>query len=227
MEYFAALLTSVKNKLTNAAVYLNECRQLGIDVAVPDINRSRSDFTPQPAANGAGPGSIVYGLSAVRNVGSGFAAKVIAERDAGGPYASFANFIERVEMETLNKGTLESMIKAGTFDSVGHRRKSLIAVYSDIVDMTVRVRREHDAGVMSLFGEQDQGPTFDDRPRSATPNTPGWRSWRTRRRCSASTSLTTHSRGWRITSAAAPTARWRTCSRFSLARTRSTAPSAA
>ena len=164
VEYFAALLTSVKNKLENAAVYLNECRQRGIEVAVPDVNRSDSDFTPEPDLDGGTPGRIVYGLSAVRNVGEGFVTKVIAERDPNGPFASFADFVERVDLEVLNKRTLESLIKAGAFDSLGHRRQGLMTVYSDIVDMTVRKRREHDAGVMSLFGEQSGGPSFDDRP---------------------------------------------------------------
>ena len=164
VEYFAALLTSVKNKLENAAVYLNECRQRGIQVAVPDINRSDSDFTPAPDLDSGAPGRIVYGLAAVRNVGEGFVARVIDERASGGPYASFADFVERVDLEVLNKRTIESLIKAGAFDSLGHRRKGLMQVYEAIVDMTVRKRREHEAGVMSLFGEQTEGPSFDDRP---------------------------------------------------------------
>ena len=164
VEYFAALLTSVKSKLENAAVYLNECRQRGIEVAVPDLNRSDSDFTPEPDLDGAAPGRIVYGLSAVRNVGEGFVSKVISERDSGGPYASFADFVERVDLEVLNKRTLESLIKAGAFDSLGHKRQGLMTVYNGIVDMTVRKRREHEAGVMSLFGQQSDGPSFDDRP---------------------------------------------------------------
>ena len=173
VEYLAALLTSVKSKLENASVYLNECRLQGIEVLVPDVNRSASDFTPTPTprdgdgtdgADGAGPGRIVYGLSAVRNVGEGVVERVIAERDANGPYASFVDFTERVDIEVLNKRTVESLIKAGAFDSLGHPRKGLLHVHEAIIDMTVRERREHDAGVMSLFGEQSDGPAFDDRP---------------------------------------------------------------
>ena len=186
VEYLAALLTSVKGKLENASVYLNECRLQGIEVQVPDINRSASDFTPMPddgaqseaagssdsadgtdSANGhepAGPGRIVYGLSAVRNVGEGVVERVIAERNDNGPYESFVDFTERVDLEALNKRTVESLIKAGAFDSLGHPRKGLLQVHESIIDMTVRERREHDAGVMSLFGEQSDGPAFDDRP---------------------------------------------------------------
>ena len=164
VEYFAALLTSVKNKLENAAVYLNECRQRSIEVDVPDINRSDSYFTPEPELHGTDPGRIVYGLSAVRNVGEGFVARVIEERSANGPFASFGDFVERIDLEVLNKRTLESLIKAGAFDSLGHKRRGLTQVYEPIVDMTVRKRREYEAGVMSLFGEQAEGPSFDDRP---------------------------------------------------------------
>ena len=168
VEYLAALLTSVKRKLENASVYLNECRLRGIEVQVPDINRSASDFTPVPhdGALGAeaGPGRIVYGLSAVRNVGEGVVERVIAEREANGPYSSFVEFVERVDIEVLNKRTVESLIKAGAFDALDHPRKGLLNVHEAIIDMTVRKRREHEAGVMSLFGEQSDGPSFDDRP---------------------------------------------------------------
>ncbi len=167
VEYLAALLTSVKSKLENASVYLNESRLRGIEVQVPDINRSASDFTPVPHDDheaAAGPGRIVYGLSAVRNVGEGIVERVITERDSNGPYASFVDFVERVDMEALNKRTIESLIKAGAFDSLDHPRKGLLQAHEAIIDMTVRKRREHEAGVMSLFGEQSDGPSFDDRP---------------------------------------------------------------
>ena len=170
VEYLAALLTSVKSKLENASVYLNESRLRGIEVQVPDINRSASDFTPVPHDDrkaAAGPGRIVYGLSAVRNVGEGIVERVIAERDSNGPYASFLDFVERVDMEVLNKRTIESLIKAGAFDSLDHPRKGLLQAHEAIIDLTVRKRREHEAGVMSLFGEQSGGPSFDDRPEVA------------------------------------------------------------
>ena len=178
VEYLAALLTSVKTKLESAAVYLNECRLMGITVEVPDINRSESDFTPVPnpewdggpyapgsdPKGGTSPGNIVFGLSAIRNVGEGIVEKILAARSEGGPFESFVDFVERVELEALNKRTIESLIKGGAFDSLGHPRKGLLQVYEQIIDLTVQRRKEHDMGVMSLFGDLDDGPTFDERP---------------------------------------------------------------
>jgi DNA polymerase-3 subunit alpha len=166
VEYLSALLTSVKSKLESAAVYLNECRTMGIEVTVPDVNRSASDFTPEPdlTPDPVSPGRIVFGLSAIRNVGEGLVAKILAEREATGPFESFLDFVERVDTEALNKRTIESLIKAGAFDSLGHPRKGLLQVHEQIIDLTVQRRREHDMGVMSLFGELDGGPAFDERP---------------------------------------------------------------
>ncbi len=178
VEYLSALLTSVKTKLESAAVYLNECRLMGITVEVPDINRSESDFTPGPnpewdggpyrpgsdPKGGTSPGDIVFGLSAIRNVGEGIVEKILAAREAAGPFESFVDFVERVEIEALNKRTIESLIKGGAFDSLGHPRKGLLQVYEQIIDLTVQRRKEHDMGVMSLFGDLDEGPTFDERP---------------------------------------------------------------
>ncbi|MGY6500195.1 MAG: DNA polymerase III subunit alpha [Acidimicrobiales bacterium] len=163
VEYFAALLTSVKSNLDKAAVYLNECRQMGITVLVPDVNVSESDFTAVPDPDGGRLGSIPFGLSAVRNVGEGLVSHIVAEREANGPYADFFDFCERVDMTVLNKRTLESLIKAGGFDSMGHSRKGLLAVFERIIDITVARRRERDMGVMTLFGESDDGPVFDER----------------------------------------------------------------
>ncbi|MEM9202788.1 MAG: DNA polymerase III subunit alpha [Actinomycetota bacterium] len=178
VEYLSALLTSVKTKLESAAVYLNECRLMGITVEVPDINRSESDFTPVPNhgwdgapyvsgtnPKGGEPGNIVFGLSAIRNVGEGIVEKILAARNEGGPFESFVDFVERVELDALNKRTIESLIKGGAFDSLGHPRKGLLQVYEQIIDLTVQRRKEHDMGVMSLFGSlDDEGPTFDERP---------------------------------------------------------------
>jgi len=178
IEYLSALLTSVKSKLESAAVYLNECRLMGITVEVPDINRSESDFTPVPNAAWDGspyasgsnpkgevsPGNIVFGLSAIRNVGEGVVEKIIAAREADGPFESFVDFVERVEIDALNKRTIESLIKGGAFDSLGHPRKGLLQVYEQIIDLTVQRRKEHDMGVMSLFGDLDGRPAFDERP---------------------------------------------------------------
>jgi DNA polymerase III subunit alpha len=160
VEYLAALLTSVKTNLDKAAVYLNECRQMGIQVLVPDVNVSHSDFV----ARGS---TIPFGLSAVRNVGEGLVALIIEEREENGPYADFYDFCERVDTGVLNKRTIESLIKAGGFDSMGHPRKGLLEVFEQIVDQTCARRRERDMGVMTLFGEagDDGTSAFDERPK--------------------------------------------------------------
>lgn len=163
VEYMAALLTSVKSNLDKAGVYLNECRILGIEVVVPDINRARSDFNPVPDGDSGGPGQIVFGLSAVRNVGSGLVELIEAERDASGPFTDFYDFVERCDMGVLNKRTVESLIKAGSFDSLGHARQGLLHAHEQIIDHTLARRREHDMGVMSLFGTDETGPSFDER----------------------------------------------------------------
>jgi DNA polymerase-3 subunit alpha len=166
-EYLAALLTSVKANLDKAAIYLAECRTMGIEVVVPDVNRSVSDFTPviEVGPDGKEVRSIVFGLSAVRNVGSGLVELLLAERDANGPFVDFYDLCERVDFQVLNKKTLESLIKAGAFDSLGHPRQGLLQAFERIVDATVARRRERDMGVLSLFGEvEDAGGGFDERP---------------------------------------------------------------
>jgi DNA polymerase III subunit alpha len=181
-EYLAALLTSVKANLDKAAIYLAECRTMGISVEVPDINRSESDFTPVidtddagdetpgPSARGSGKPVIIFGLSAVRNVGEGLVAHIVAERDANGPFADFYDFCQRVDTQVLNKRTVESLIKAGAFDDVGHPRKGLLTVFEQIVDHTVARRRERDMGIMTLFGGGDDGGPGDDFERTAIPD---------------------------------------------------------
>ncbi len=166
VEYLACLLTSVKSSLERAAVYISECRAMGIRVLTPDINRSVTDFAalrPEDVPDGVAlalgsPGAITFGLSAVRNVGAGLVALLLQERDANGPFASFHDFVERVPEPVLNKRAVESLIKAGAFDSLGHPRKGLLGVFEHVTDTTLTRRRERDQGVMSLFGDWDGDP---------------------------------------------------------------------
>jgi DNA polymerase-3 subunit alpha len=130
---------------------------------VPDINLGRSDFAPVIGEDGSR--SIIFGLSAVRNVGEGLVELIVAERDANGPFADFYDFCERVNTTVLNKRTVESLIKAGSFDGCGHPRRGLLVVFEQVVDQIVARRRERDMGVMSLFGDLDTGGAvgFDER----------------------------------------------------------------
>ncbi len=163
-EYLAALLTSVKGDKDKSAVYLNECRQMEIPVLVPDINESAMDFVVRRTTTGVGAdgapvgvSAIRFGLSAVRNVGEGVVAKIIEARDEGGPFTDFYDLCERVDPSVLNKRTIESLIKAGAFDSLGHPRQGLFLVFEEIVDVILARRRERDAGIMSLFGDALSG----------------------------------------------------------------------
>ncbi len=174
VEYMACLLTSVKSNLDKAAVYLSDARATGVKVLTPDINRSITDFAalmpsevPFDVVLPAGsPGAITFGLSAIRNVGEGLVELLLRERDENGPYDSFHEYAERVPEAVLNKRTVESLIKAGAFDSLGHPRKGLLMVFEQIIDGTVVRRRERDQGVMSLFGDlgdDSVGGGFDER----------------------------------------------------------------
>ena len=180
-EYLASLLTSVKDDKDRSAPYLAECRNVGIQVRVPDINVSASDFTARIpdgiGSAGAGvpagcPGIIPFGLSAIRNVGEGLVAHIVAEREEGAPFGDFYDFCQRVDPMVLNKRAVESLIKAGAFDSLGHPRKGLMLVYEQIIDRTLARRRERDAGVMSLFDDPTTAgeASFDD-ARVAIPDT--------------------------------------------------------
>jgi DNA polymerase-3 subunit alpha len=169
VEYLAALLTSVKDDKDKTAVYLAECRNIGIEVLVPDINVSVSDFTAVRGAGAARKGAIPFGMSAVRNVGSGLVERIVIDRQANGPFKDFYDFCERVDPVVLNKRTVESLIKAGAFDSLGHPRQGLCLVFEQIVDRILARRREREQGVMSLFGEMSVpdssdggGAVFDD-----------------------------------------------------------------
>ncbi len=149
-EYLAALLTSVKDDKDKTAVYLSECRTMGLDVLVPDVNESLSDFSC------AGK-TIRFGLSAVRNVGEGLVGLIVNARNEGGPFTDFYDFCRRVHLSVLNKRTIEALIKGGAFDSLGepgsHQRKGLMEVFEAIIDNTVARRKEEEVGVMSLFGD--------------------------------------------------------------------------
>ena len=172
VEYFAALLTSVRDDKDKTAIYLSECRSRGITVHCPDINVSEADFTARvPPADGpeaGGTPSILFGLAAIRNVGEGLVAHIVAERNANGPFTDFWDFCRRVDPSVLNKRTLDSLIKAGAFDSLKHSRKGLTLVFETEVDRILARRREHDMGVMSLFGDDTaglDGASFDERAR--------------------------------------------------------------
>ncbi len=157
VQYLAALLTSVRDDKDKTAVYLADAANHGIAVLVPDVNRSMSDFAV--VASDDGGEQILFGLSAIRNVGEGLVAHIVAERERSGSYASFADFCLRVDVTVLNKRTVESLIKAGAFDSLGHSRKGLFEIYESTIDAALEKRKNADRGVTSLFDEPSDSET--------------------------------------------------------------------
>lgn len=153
-EYMAALMTIYMSNQDRLVEYINESRRMGIDVRLPDINKSDSHFTPYDD-------HILFGLSAVRNVGSAVVEQIIEARDRGGEFSDLMDFCDRVPPSVTNKKTLESLIKAGAFDSVEADRSLLLASYDAAVSTAQRRRREREEGQFSLFGENEVavGPT--------------------------------------------------------------------
>lgn len=147
-EFMAALLTYAGDDKDKKALYLGECRRMGMKVLVPDVNESGVDFTP--AASG-----IRFGLNAIAGIGPLPAQAVVTGR-ADGPYTSFADFLDRVPVEACTKPTVEALIKAGAFDSLGHTRRSLISIYEDAVGMSAQVKKKESIGVFDLFGAMEE-----------------------------------------------------------------------
>ncbi|HET8589624.1 MAG TPA: DNA polymerase III subunit alpha [Nakamurella sp.] len=145
-EYMAALLTSVGDDKDKMAVYLAECRTMGIKVLPPDVNASEKNF----ATVGT---DIRFGLSAIRNVGTGVVESLIRCRKDKGQYTDFADFLAKVDAVVCNKKVVESLIKAGAFDSLGHPRKGLLMVHAEAIDSVLSVKRAEAAGQFDLFGE--------------------------------------------------------------------------
>ncbi len=147
VEYMAALLTSFRDDKDKAAIYLNEARQMGITVGVPDVNESLADYAPSHRA----PMTILFGMAAVRNVGEALVEKIVGEREAGGPFGSVYDFVRRVDPAVLNRRTMESLIKAGTFDSLGVSRMGLLLAADELIEVTLNRRKDLSLGISTLF----------------------------------------------------------------------------
>ena len=148
-EYMAALLTSVKDDKDKMAIYLNECRRMKIQVLPPDVNESASNFTPVGR-------DIRFGLTAIRNVGGNVVDGIVSGREEKGRYADFNDFMEKVPALVCNKRVIESLIKAGAFDEMKHRRRALVAIHETAVDQYVDIKRNEAIGQDSLFGGLDE-----------------------------------------------------------------------
>jgi len=144
-EYMAALLTSVRDDKDKSALYLNESRRMGIKVLPPDVNFSNAEYTP-------GGSDIRFGLTAIRNIGENVVASIVKNRSEKGNYTSFSDFLAKVDGTVCNKKTIESLIKAGAFDSLGHSRKGLMSIYLEAIDSVMEEKRAQAIGQFDLFG---------------------------------------------------------------------------
>jgi len=153
-EYMAALLTSVRDDKDKSALYLNECRRMGIKVLPPDVNESQADYTPLGT-------DIRFGLTAIRNVGENVVASIVAKRQVSGKYESFGDFLAKVDATVCNKKTIEALIKGGAFDSLGHPRKGLTLIYLEAIDSVMEAKRAESIGQFDLFGSAPGGAKSD------------------------------------------------------------------
>jgi DNA polymerase III subunit alpha len=154
-EYMAALLTSVRDDKDKSAIYLAECRRMGIKVLPPCVNESDADFTPTGT-------DIRFGLTAIRNVGANVVASVVATRQAKGAFVDVGDFLKKVDAVVCNKRTIEGLIKGGAFDSLGHTRRGLINVYEAAVDAVLDTKRAEAIGQFDLFGSMGEAAPDDD-----------------------------------------------------------------
>ena len=151
-EYMAGLLTSVGDDKDKAAVYLADCRKLGITVLPPDVNESELNFTSVGT-------DIRFGLGAVRNVGANVVASLIATRIAKGRFTDFSDYLNKIDIGACNKKVTESLVKAGAFDSLKHARKGLFLVHSDAVESVLGTKKAEARGQFDLFGGGEDGET--------------------------------------------------------------------
>ena len=144
-EYMAALLTSVRDDKDKSALYLNEARRMGIKVLPPDVNESDSEYTPRGS-------DIRFGLTAIRNVGENVVLSIIENRKSKDRYTNFGDFLTKVDSLVCNKKTIESLIKAGAFDSLNHSRRGLMMVFLEALDAVSETKRAESIGQFDLFG---------------------------------------------------------------------------
>ena len=170
VEYMSAVLTSVKDDKDKKPFYLNACRLMGLEVLPPDVNESELDFSPVLGNER----QIRYGLSAVRNVGTGAVTQIIESRRSKGAFTGFADFCRKVDPGVLTKKVIESLVLAGAFDSLGYARRGLHE-HQEKVSAPIAAERKAEAlGQFSLFGGSERaaseidesvvrGPEFDKR----------------------------------------------------------------
>lgn len=144
LEYMAALLTANSGDKDKVQKYIATCMNMSIQIESPDINSSEVDFTP---ANG----KILFGLSAVRNVGENARHCILAARQEGGEFKSLADFCDRVDLGTVNRRTLQSLIYCGAFDKINPNRNQLTQDLEFVYDWAQSRARDRESGQGNLF----------------------------------------------------------------------------
>ena len=155
VEFMTALMTSIMGNTDKVVQYIKECNELGIQVLPPDVNRSMKAFSVEN-------GNIRFAMSAIKNVGENAVETIVSEREKGGEFTSLQNFVKRVSGQDVNKRLVESLFKAGAFDSVNPNRATLMANFEKIWDSTNNERRNNIEGQVSLFDSmQEPSSTVD------------------------------------------------------------------
>ena len=152
VEFMAALMTSCIENPSKVSEYILNCRQMGIQILPPDINKSEGNFSVEE-------GGIRYGLSAVKGIGKPVMDAIVAERETAGCFTSLKDFCQRLTGKEVNKRTIENFIKAGAFDGLGGTRKQFMMIYIQILDSVNQEKKSSMSGQMSLFdimGEEER-----------------------------------------------------------------------
>jgi DNA polymerase-3 subunit alpha len=156
-EYMAALLSSVLDNGAKIAEYTNECRDLGLSLLPPDVNESVAGFSVSGS-------NVRFGLAAIKGIGRSAVQQLVDEREQGGPFRSFEDFLRRMNGKDFNRRAVENLIRAGGFDSMGFRRKALVTAAPAMMDSISRETRDNIAGQMDLFGGWDDSPAAGTKP---------------------------------------------------------------
>lgn len=156
VEFMAALMTSVIDNSGKVSEYIYTCRQMGIEILPPDINKGEGRFSVDGK-------NIRYGLAAIKSVGRPVIEAIVAEREQNGPFKHLKDFIERLSGKEVNKRTIESFIKAGALDSLQGTRKQFMVIYVKILDQVNQEKKYSMTGQMSLFDivSEEQKREFD------------------------------------------------------------------
>ena len=163
LDFMAALLTSETGNTAKVVKYINECRDMGIQVLPPDVNKSDWSFTPDGNA-------VRFGLGAIKSLGQSAVESILAARQAGGPFDSIYDFAERVDLGAVNRRMIESLIKAGALDSVAPARARLFAAVEGAMELGQKAWRDRESGQVGLFAAMfAEAP-----PEKPLPSLPEW-----------------------------------------------------